>query len=165
MHSYSHIASGVAPITRSQKPAIGISCDLLAASAAKLWGWGRNTWKIFETLASFPTSLPCSFYLRPTCPSSRAGCLPPIYPSSRPVTVFLAFPVMQRALTSRTSVLSSAAKRAPFARSPLNLQQQRFAHKVRDKASAIAARMDQSMACGIVFRWIRSVPIANRCCL
>lgn len=37
---------------------------------------------------------------------------------------------MQRALSSRTSVLSAAAKRAPFARSTLNLQQQRFAHKV-----------------------------------
>jgi hypothetical protein len=38
---------------------------------------------------------------------------------------------MQRALSTRTSVLSAASKRAPFARSPLNLQQQRFAHKVR----------------------------------
>jgi chaperonin GroEL len=36
---------------------------------------------------------------------------------------------MQRALSSRTSVLSAAAKRAPFSRSSLNLQQQRFAHK------------------------------------
>jgi chaperonin GroEL len=40
---------------------------------------------------------------------------------------------MQRALSSRTNVLSAAAKRAPFSRSTgLNLQQQRFAHKVRD---------------------------------
>lgn len=38
---------------------------------------------------------------------------------------------MQRALSSRASVLSAAAKRAPFTRSTLNLQQQRFAHKVR----------------------------------
>lgn len=39
---------------------------------------------------------------------------------------------MQRALSTRTSVLSAASKRAPFYRSGLNLQQQRFAHKVRD---------------------------------
>jgi hypothetical protein len=49
---------------------------------------------------------------------------------------------MQRALSTRTSVLSAASKRAPFARSPLNLQQQRFAHKVRD-----------TMPLRLSFRW------------
>lgn len=44
------------------------------------------------------------------------------------ISLFLA---MQRALSTRTSVLSAASKRAPFCRSTLNLQQQRFAHKVR----------------------------------
>jgi len=39
---------------------------------------------------------------------------------------------MQRAISARTSVLSAASKRAPFYRSGLNLQQQRFAHKVCD---------------------------------
>lgn len=39
---------------------------------------------------------------------------------------------MQRALSARTSVLSAASKRTSFYKpAGLNLQQQRFAHKVR----------------------------------
>lgn len=145
---------------------LGLSRDLLAASAAKLWGWGKRiAWKIFETLASSPASLPFLFHLSPTRAPSSAGCSRLIHQSHRLVTVVFVFTAMQRALSSRTSVLSAAAKRAPFARSPLNLQQQRFAHKVRGSRTAIAAPVDQSMAAGRVFRRIRSVPIANPGCV
>lgn len=144
---------------------LGISRELLAASAAKLWGWGRNAWKIFETLASFLASLPLSFHLPRPVPHPSAGCSFPIHLPSRPVLILLVLPAMQRALSSRASVLSAAAKRAPFARSPLNLQQQRFAHKVRHNHMVIAARVKRSMAAGHVFRRIRSVLVANPGCL
>lgn len=64
---------------------LGISRELLAASAAKLWGWGRNAWKIFETLASFLASLPLSLSISPD-PSfihQRVALFPSIFLSSR----------------------------------------------------------------------------------
>lgn len=98
--------------------------------------------KFYETLASSP---PASYLFLPSLPqpSIPTGLL--LFYLLVSFNCFVSS-IMQRALTARTSVLSAASKRAPFYRSGLNLQQQRFAHKVRD-----ASKMP--IVFGLIIRW------------
>lgn len=128
---------------------------------------GLENFRDFDFI--FPSFLPVSsishpFHLLPhllTPHQFRLGFLL-LLSYNTPSSLFR-YPVslaMQRALSTRTSVLSAASKRAPFARSTLNLQQQRFAHKVRATFSvdAIDLRMDFPMTFGLDFRLFRSSP-------
>lgn len=102
----------------------------------------------------FPSFLPASsishssHLLPPPLTRINSGWVSSSNSLNNPPSSLFRYPVslaMQRALSTRTSVLSAASKRAPFARSTLNLQQQRFAHKVR-------ATLSIQLAFGWTFR-------------
>ena len=93
-------------------------------------------------------------------PLSEPIIYPGLYFSLLLIILISLFLAMQRALSTRTSVLSAASKRAPFSRSTLNLQQQRFAHKVRWIANYPQHRLAVSLGpCSVHSESVKSFPL------
>lgn len=131
---------------------LGMSRELLAASAAKLWGWG-SAWKIFDTLASSPASL---IYLPPTHLHLRVVFLIPSSLIQFPFSCF-----HSHAARSLFPDFCPLGRReaCPF----LPLQPEPPAAAFRSQgtwynSNAIALRMRRLMALGYMFRLFRSSP-------